>query len=331
VGAVLSSPEIESSSHLLADWLELVALFSKEGRVFVEELTSQLDLDRDQSSDEISVEDDQLEDTANRVASEIEHRAKVLGEAYPFNFASDGRLLEVARPYAWRAGKLTYVFSLIMAHASRSPIVPESLAPTEEELVAARDLFQICATIAAAGHCRGPAFSLGWPRPDSSKFLDKVKEIWTYFRDGKPLDEPGPNSPKKVKDEGIDVVAWAFQADSQPGTHYLLGQVASGKNWEEKSVKSSIDVFHGEWFEIQPATLATPAIFIPYLIEDAQMRRVTLSHGHVLHRGRMPLLASIGVELAQSGVGPIERLDELNKIQSWMDTYLRRVMLLIDL
>ena len=48
-----------------------------------------------------------------------------------------------------------------------------------------RDLFQACATWAAAGDVKGHAYSFGFPRPDHSGFLVKLKTIYRHFADGK--------------------------------------------------------------------------------------------------------------------------------------------------
>ena len=58
------------------------------------------------------------------------------------------------------------------------------------------------------------------------------------FGDGTPVETPRPASPDQVKDDGIDVIAWQPSPDGLAGTHYLLGQSASGDNWKDKSIKS---------------------------------------------------------------------------------------------
>ncbi len=324
--ATLSAIDVDASPSLMADWLELRAFMSLSGRAQISDLQSQQDLERDYESTDISEEQEELEDLAARVTAAIEHRTAVLEGAYPFTISDDGRVVHISDPENWGVGEVVYLFSLILAHSPKSEIVPRELAPTDPELISARDVFQICATLAAAGQCGGPAFSLGWPRPDSSAFLEKLREIWRVFGDGTPVAAPRPGSPTKVKDEGIDVVAWCHQPDGQARTMYVLGQVASGNDWQGKSVKDSIDVFHGEWFQTHPASPPIPAIFIPFMVEDVLMQRHTRRFGHVLHRGRLPRLAAKAPELAKAGTGPIERLDEVAKIGDWLRAHRHRLL-----
>ena len=67
----------------------------------------------------------------------------------------------------------------------------------------------------------------------------------------------------KEKDAGIDVIAWRDFADARPGKIILFGQVASGKNWTAKSVKSDTPRFLS-WFSVRPTEHFIPAIFIPF-------------------------------------------------------------------
>ena len=102
--------------------------------------------------------------------------------------------------------------------------------------------------------------------------------------------------------------------------------MASGHDWEGKSVLPSIRTFHEQWFSLIPASIPTPAIFIPFLIDDIYMSKFTRSHGHVLHRGRLPRLAAKASQLAAAGVEPIERLDEIGRIREWLENHRSRLL-----
>jgi hypothetical protein len=323
----LTIPDLEGSIALLTDWLELRAFFSGgDARARLQELCAQEDLERDDDSTEIDVDDARLEDLAIQISVEVENRRTALGSAYPFSMSGDGESLLIQTADKWTIGEFVYLFCLILAQASKSDIVSGVVAPLAEDLVGARDLFQVCSTLAAASHCQGPAFSFGFPRPDSSGFLEKVKQIWTIFGDGIPRDVALPDSPEAVKDEGIDVVSWRPQRDKKPGTHYLLAQVSSGNNWKSKSVKQSIKLFHEEWFTVLPSSPYEPAMMVPFFVEGGEMRRSTRTHGIVIDRGRLPLLADTASALAATGVAPIERLDEINKVKKWIVAHRDRVL-----
>src|SRR5260370_19794242 len=161
----LTVPDIEAPTGLLADWLELRALFSVNGRAPFRELGGQEDLEWDQDALDVDEEDARLEDLANSVAAEIAMRQKALDIAYPYSVSDGAEELRLAPQATWTVGHATYLFSLILAHATKSEILSGEVVPTGEALVVARELFQICGTFAAAGHITGPSFCFGFPRP----------------------------------------------------------------------------------------------------------------------------------------------------------------------
>src|SRR5262249_52379682 len=145
-----------------------------------------------------------------------------------------------------------YLFCLFLSHAYDHSIIPKALAPTIDNAV--RDLFQACSTVAAAGYVEGIAMSFGWPRPAGAHFLESLRRIYALLGAGTPGTEPRAAAPEDVKDDGVDIIAWRPSRDNLPGTHYLLGQVASGENWVDKSVAADSEMFHKYWFYPQPAT-----------------------------------------------------------------------------
>lgn len=311
---VLSSPDPDAPPDVLADWLELLAFIAEDGRSFLRKLSHETDLAPDYESDDWTDTETLLEDVASQAAAEIDQRAQALGAAYPFDLSENGDIIKFSQE--WEFGAIVYIFCLILSHVSRSPLVPEGLAPTR--IREARDLFQVCATLGAAGFCGGPAFSFGWPRPDRSQFLNKLHEIYTIFGDGTPRADPPPGSPKQVKDDGIDVISWRQAPDERLGDLYLLGQAASGHNWSQKSIKTVIDVFHQEWFEVQPASPPSPAMFIPFYVIGNEMRRRTRQLGHIIDRIRLPYYAAKVPDLVRRGVAPIERHENITDIEAWV-------------
>jgi len=287
------------------------------------ELVNQQDLDRDREPDDFGDLDEQLEDIASQVLAEIDRRRRDLGEAYPFELSEDGWALRLAE--RWNVGQAVYLFCLVLSHAPHSELVPERSAPPEEQLREARDLFQVCSTLAAAGHTRGPAFSVGWPRVDDSRFLAKLQQAWSVYGDGALHDAPLPGAPPRLKDEEIDVISFWPERDGLPGHGYLAGQVASGNDWRTKSILPALNRFK-LWFKVQPAAAAHPAIFIPFPVPDDSMARDTLYYGYVAHRSRLPQLAGRAPALSREGIAPIERLDEIGRVYAWLAQHRQRVL-----
>ncbi len=307
-----------ASSRLRADWLELTAFFSSRGHARFRDLIAEMDIAADHEVDDIGQKDSDDTDTITEVIDEIERRDSVLEGAYPFSVSDDGAVLALKTELG--VGHHSYLFSLVMSHLPRSEIVPDRMSPTVKQLVKARDVFQICAVLAIAGYTRGPAYSVGWPRPDKSRFHDKIKEIWLVFGDGVPHDATPTAVPRKIKDGGIDVISWFPEPDGEPGHGHLIGQVASGHDWPGKSVIPDMLVFRNTWFSVQPAGQAHAAIVMPFLLSHDEMVYQTPRHGFIIHRGRLPRLAQQGMSLAAGGLG-VERLDESHKIESWLFDY----------
>lgn len=306
----------------MADWLELAALLDKSGQVFFARLLEQLDLDIDTDSQDIS-EDDLFRDSfVQSVLAEIRARKTALGESYPFSFSSDWinfRFTPSGSSADW-----VYVFSLILSHARKSTLVPVILRPSDTALRAARDLFQVCSTLAAAGKVEGPAFSIGHPRPGKVKFLLKLTEAWEIFGDGKVHAKAPPTAPAKHKDEGIDVIAFWREPDGRHSLGYLVGQAASGHTeWRDKSAGEAADVLM-EWFIQPPATNRTTATFIPFYVtaDMDENYRLIRRHGYIVHRTRLAALVEKALALAKAGVAPIERVADIGAVQTWVESYL---------
>jgi hypothetical protein len=323
----LSVPELDAQPTLQADWLELMAFFSSDKKGWVAELVNQEDLDWDYEPDDFGDVDEMLEDLASKVVGEVERRIQDLGEAYPFQMSADGRALVLSDD--WNVGQAVYLFCLVLSHAPKSELVPTAKAPGEQELREARDLFQVCSTLAAAGFTRGPAFSVGAPRVGGVKFIAKLHEIWGLYGDGVLHDEPPPGTPAQHQDEGIDVISYWPERDGKPGHGYLLGQAASGRDWKGKSIRPALEAFK-QWFKRQPAAPPHPAIFIPFNITDEAMGRHTSTHGYVAHRFRLPRLAGCVPELSAGGVTPIERFDEVGRVYAWLVRHRQNVLESVD-
>jgi hypothetical protein len=327
---MLTVPDTTADATKVADWMELSAIRAANGRIGFSSLVSASELGSDEHPKDISEEEIWQDDLVLSVQDVIAERKKVMGNAYPFEVDAGGQWLQFHGPGSVRAA--VYLFCLFISHAFDRSIVPQSLAPVLDNAV--RDLFQACSTIAAAGYVDGVAMSFGWPRPEGDDFLVAVKRVYKAFGDGKPVDAPRPGAPA-AKDGGIDVIAWRPTVDGLPGTLYLLGQVASGKDWTEKSVVNDARVFHDFWFEQRPATQHTDAMFMPFCLEPKQgdssatpqevlyghAQYLTSKYGVIFYRYRLPRYASIGIDIHTSGIHKIERMDDLPKVVTWVQQY----------
>ena len=328
---MFSIPDRTAHVTMLADWLELNCLRAPDGRVGFGTLISAADLSTEGQFEQISDEDAWQEDLVVSVQIKIDNRRNTVGEEYPFSVDAAGESIQLLGEQS--LGRAVYLFCLFLSHAYDRTIIPETHAPNIDP--PARDLFQVCATVAAAGYVEGIAMSFGWPRPDRDGFLVALHRIYTLFGDGTPVADPPPAAPGAVKDDGIDVIAWRPAPDGLPGTHYLLGQVASGKDWPDKSVVSDVNRFHQYWFSRQPASPHQPAMFMPFCLEPKgnddtvpphavavdNMQRLTSKFGIVIYRNRMPHFAARGFRHHHDTGHPVERIEDLPRVVEWVQNY----------
>ena len=194
---------------------------------------------------------------------ELQHRQRVLGDAYPF--AVNRRPLGLVRVDGSTSvpGRVIYLFCLLASAIRENRFQPATVTQSAASGIA--NLFQVCACLAAGGYTAGEVVSFGFPRPTGTGFLSALRAGYERFGAGSVRNEVPPGFPVSAKDEGIDVIAWRDHPDRMPGKLYLLGQSASGVDWEEKSVVDRVEQFHG-WFTQPPARHWLPSMFIPFTL-----------------------------------------------------------------
>lgn len=311
---------------LAADLIELSAFTAPDGRALLSELTSALEIGQDEyeNLDDVVLTRERV---TTETAVEIETRARQLGEAYPFSLDENGSMLTFEAGANW--GRTLYVLSLVLSHlpSERSPVLEQGgLLPSDEEVTKLRRWFQYCATASVAAEIGGDAWAFGWPRPDHSAFLKKLKAIWSYLRDGDVRDEPLPGSPEHVKDDEIDIIAARLSCDGLHGFPIILGQVASGNNWRSKPLRShALEVFYPEWFSNLPASQTLIYHIIPFVVDRAAFRRETRRLGHLMHRVRLCSRALEAHQSVDRGAPlRIEGTDAFNEVNCWAAEYRMR-------
>ena len=309
---------------LAADFLELNALFSKEGQSFSEEIVNALELAAETEyvnvDDEVRTREEVAAGAVNRMAS----RKRVLAASYPFDIDDNGDVIFFTGEQA-DLGHTAYLVSLILSNLkSVSPLlVGSGVHPTEEEVSRLRKYFQYLATAAIAAEVGGPAWSFGFPRPDRTGFLPKLRKIWVSFKDG--TVDPDSSSPSDPKDGGVDIFAWREQKDGLPGFLLLAAQVATGRDWKEKSIKMHVDgVFQDRWFSRNPVTVMVAYHVIPFARPDEKFRDDVLVLGNVLHRLRVPFRVREATDLVSNGVA-VEAFDLLDHASEWVQSYVERM------
>jgi hypothetical protein len=327
----LQAPPFDAPPQLFADWLELKASIADQKKIWLVDVERAWEATRESENTDFEGQDQEFEEWLRPVLSCIERRARILGNAYPFLLDDEGdRLTYVGVLDQTHVGHTVYLLCLILSSVPESEI----LERTHEKIPhATRDRFQACAAWAAAAVIGGSAYVFGWPRPDGSDFLTALSNVYQdqmgdrecIVRDAAP-----PGSSGAEKDGGIDVVAWRPRLDSAAGKVYLLGQVATGKNWPDKSILGDIPWLHDNWFSYKPASTAIPAMFIPYSIVpegnasvEEQLRMMTPRFGIIIYRDVFARYAQEGFEAGMANHAQVHRLSDHDAMSKYVERFLK--------
>ena len=308
---------------LAADYLELKAVFSRDGQSFSEDIVDALELAAEAEFGDVDAEIRVREDIAAGAVARMTSRKRVLATAYPFDLDDRGDTIFFTAEHP-DLGQAAYLVSLLLSNLrALSPLLDGSeMHPSDHEVRELRQHFQYFATAAIAAEVGGPAWSFGHPRPDGTGFIRKLSEIWAVLKDGSVKADPA--APAAPKDDQVDVFAWREQRDGLPGFLLVAAQVATGKNWRDKSIKSHIArVFSARWFERVPATEMVAYHVVPFARPDDKFRDDVLVLGNVLHRLRVPRRVIEAADLARGGV-MIEAIDQLEAATEWTRSYVER-------
>ena len=331
---------LRAAPNVLCDWIEFKVLSGERGFYRLAEMRRLWDTSREyedadpegQRRREDDTDDDGVrggdEDIfLDSITDELHTREESLGVCYPF--VQDHRLRVTLKDDLCH-GAYAYLFCLMLSHSNPGEVLSGDWMPEVDHTT--RDLFQACATLAAAGEVSGNAFSFGWPRPNENpRFLDALRTIYGHFGEGRVRSLPLAGASPSPKDEEIDVVAWRPRADRAAGTYYLLGQVASGDNWEAKTIVGGpIRNFHELWFDEIPPSPPTASIFIPHAVPPnatgnrrERMSVLTRKFGVIFDRLRLPRAVEDGIRLAAAHPElRIERLDAVRPVGEWVDRQL---------
>lgn len=312
-------------TDLAADYLELCAFFNQDCHAFTQDLVNASEINADEDYDDVDSEIRTRERIESDTANRIRGRSLCLGEAYPFKLDESGDQLTYGSNHV-TLGRAAYLISLILSNLrSSGPMLDiDGVYPNCDEIRNLREYFQHFATSAMGAEIQGQAWSFGYPRPDRSGFEPKLRSIWSVIRDGSI--SPDPSAPASPNDDQIDVLACRKHPDDRPGCIIAAAQVATGQNWQDKSLLGHFPVpFWGRWFDRHPVSQTLTYHIIPFARPDDKLRDDVLTMGNLLHRIRLPRRVSEAEELIQRGI-KIEARENLYQSIEWLVDYRKRVL-----
>ncbi len=317
---VLSPPPVGCDVFIVVDWLEIAAFLSPLGFSSLDDIISSQELQGEDSIDDIGERDRRSEEMRSAIEAEMAFRGGALGAAYPFELSDDGEQVlcgeELENPTS------AYLLCLILSHVTNSPIL--SVPPNAEMVREARKrLFQIIATLAAAGHAHGGAVSLGWPREKKEAIIDVVARAANASGTGQARPAPHALQPKGAKDGGLDVLAWRRAPDGPPPELFYFVQAASGHNWIGKSARDDHLQFLACYYEAHPMCNIAFLTVCPFRLTEDVKQYNQISHGTISDRTRAPAMVLAGLQSAGQDGEAIDEVENFPVIAKWLARYRR--------
>lgn len=314
----INAPNLGLGVDDLVDWLELAALFDDYGVARLDALLGSLAELEPSAEDDIGRRDQEREQLVEKIEAEVDLRQRHLADTYPFQMSEGGD--EVILSPTWRdeLRLAFYLVCLVATHASGSPIL--RAVPVDDMLRELRNkIFQVVATLGLAGHSRGPAFSVGWPRQNGEKIVELLTRAVAAGGGFTVREPPSPYVAPREKDGGVDVIAFTLDGRPPPVAFYF-GQTASGRNWEDKPVGVYVETFVGAYM-LDPRGNHVQVTLIPHrIIDEARWFQMSQRHKAILDRSRLPRRAWEGLQLANEGV-PIDGADSVEDLRKWLFGY----------
>lgn len=277
----VSAPLENSTRSVLADWVELQVLLTRNvvtAQHLVRSQAAQAEPGHSEVLTEFDMEpvdeeilEPQSDYLSERAYEELTYRAGSLGSLYPFEVKEEYGTWTVSRRKATQEDEQTahdtYICCLLIT-ALHSELLPTS--SHHPLFVQSAEIMQIESYLSAAEIVGGQAYWFGYPRRDGSSMLTAVQRLVKLIGLGEAPDERPFGLSPHANDGTVDIVAWRAFRDGQPAAIVAYGQVASGRNWNNKPPGAYLKGHFMSWFTTPPSQQYLELLFIPVL-QHAQL------------------------------------------------------------
>ena len=318
----IDSPRASDDPSVLADWIELVAVFSQESRALFDQIIDATGIEEDTEGIDIAEEDARTEALIESVIEAITVRAEALkSTAYPFRISNNGKVLEIFPQLGY--AHHVYLASLCIHHSWRNGKLFDPLKMTPDELQEGRNHFEVFTAVAALGISKGPTFLLGSNRNGAQGLLQRIQRICETVGEGRAREVLHQDAPIHANDDGIDVLSVELENDGPPHRNFWFCQSATGANYKVKPVINEIERFLEIWFENRPVN-CKGALFVPAMLDAKTVNNDTRRLGQLYHRLRMPHYVHNGFRVFRAEAHLLEYVNDIQAPIQWLDRYLER-------
>lgn len=221
--------------------------------------------------------------------SEIERRAALLGDYYPFKLEGAGLHYQPST---------TGIYEFCLAAS-----LAKALSAKRNKGITSH--FELVAADVARSYLGDNAdvIRTGWPSHDKTQRPIRFKALFDLVSkragewDWDPQ-QPNPDDPhpRQVKDEGVDFIAWKPMPDMRPGKLFVLGQCACGNDWDGKLLELNEGRLE-RWFRPATAAAFQRAFALPRTVSGHYIfQELSKQAGLVFDRARIVAIAEANRE-----------------------------------
>lgn len=271
----LKFPENTTSPLECADWMELTALTSPERRCSIALVERNLKRLAAYDSRTTIQQNAKVEAACAEVQGEIARRSQGAVEAYPFALLGTSIALRgKTEDYS------PYVFCLCLSWFGWKQRRGNKIFP--------RRMFEDLSKYAAQAYLGGKALRFGAPRVElPTSFREALLHLAISIGEGQVRTLQGII---KAQDDTLDLIAWKEFPDANEGKLMLVGQCASGRDWEGKKRELDAQSFFEDWFSETPPSLRGGlriGFFVPHRVPKQKWIPVTRRAGIIFDRCRI--------------------------------------------
>lgn len=258
---ITSIPSPRAYTEEIADFWELSCFRNEDYSCSALDLSRKINPTLDEESNEgIESEEDEVSSRVEEAFVELEKRATILEDLYPFSFSRTG--IKLKTEFNSFYPFLLFATRLYMNRQHEFC-----------ELDGTKLFEHICSEI-LLNYLGNYSESMVFGTANGAHFEDKVNELIDKIGEGSRFDNPNINTPTK-NDAALDVVAWKKFKDFKEGKLIIFGQCKTGTSWDNHINDLSPRNFCNDWLLKSPVVNPVNSFWVTDLLYQ-QLNHVTI-------------------------------------------------------